>query len=225
MDWKVKHRRCEGTVSVYCTFLLFMKSGLVNAPARWYDIAMKHKSFSAGQVSSLPQWIRIYCLYRRAFPRYERKPFSIIRSMWKKGKTDVWYFENSGRFAGFAATINDSELILLDYLAVSKNMRGQGIGSRILSVLKEFYGGKGLFVEIESAYEAVPNREERLRRKAFYLKNGMQPSCVMASVFDVNMELLCWNCSVDFSTYHAFYRDNYSQWAAQHIIEADYPRE
>ena len=186
---------------------------------------MKHKNFSAGQVSSLLQWLRIYCLYRLAFPRYERKPFSIICSMWKKGKTDVWYFESGGRFAGFATTINDSELILLDYLAVSKHMRGQGIGSRILSGLKEAYAGKGLFVEIESAYEAVPNREERVRRKAFYLKNGMHPSRVMASVFDVNMELLCWNCCVDFPAYHAFYRDNYSQWAAKHIVEADYPGE
>ena len=170
------------------------------------------------------QWLRIYFLYRSAFPRCERKPFRMILSMRRRGKTDVWYYEKKGRFAGFAATINDDELILLDYLAVVKSMRGCGTGRRILRELKECYAGKGLFVEIESAYEAAPNQDERLRRKAFYINNGMQPSRVMASVFGVKMELLCWNCRVDFPGYHSFYRDNYSAWAAKNIVEADYPQ-
>lgn len=150
---------------------------------------MNRKNFIACKVSSPAQWLRIYRLYRPSFPRHERKPFSMILSMWRKGKTDVWYFENNGRFAGLATTINDSELILLDYLAVAKSMRGQGIGSRILHELKQRYNGKGLLVEIESVYEPSPNHEERIQRKQFYLKNGMQPSHVVASVFGVSMEL------------------------------------
>lgn len=184
---------------------------------------MNRMSFSVQRAAKPQQWFRIYRLYRRAFPKYERKPFGIILSMWRKGKTDVWYFESDGRFAGFAATINDDSLILLDYLAVAKGMRGRGNGSRILSELKKRYAGKGLFVEIESACEPASNQEERMRRKQFYIANGMHPSRVMASVFGVKMELLCWNCRVDFCRYHAFYRDNYSAWAAENIIEAEYP--
>lgn len=143
--------------------------------------------------------------------------------MWRKGKTDVWYLCSSGRFAGFATTINDDDLILLDYLAVTEKMRGRGTGSFFLRRMQEHYAGKGIFVEIESEYESVPNRAERIRRKCFYTKNGMQPARVLASVFGVHMELLCWNCSMDFHRYHAFYHDNYSPWAAEHIIEAEYP--
>lgn len=188
-----------------------------------YDKNMNMNCFDAHKAATPLQWLRIYCLYRRTFPRSERKPFQIILSMHRKGKTDVWYFETNRRFAGFATTINDDQLILLDYLAVKKQLRGQGIGSRILRELKQRYRGKGIFTEIESAYEPASNQVERIRRKQFYLANGMLPSRVMASVFGVKMELLCWNCHVDFVRYHAFYRDNYSAWAAKNIIEAEYP--
>ena len=196
---------------------------LVNHAFEWYNSGMNREHFSACMVSSPLQWLRIFHLYRRVFPRNERKPFSIILSMHRRGKTDVWYLRSGGRFAGFATTINDDDLILLDYLAVTKKMRGRGMGGFFLRQMQKYYAGKGIFVEIESEYESVPNRAERIRRKRFYTENGMRPSCVMARVFGVHMELLCWNCSVDFQRYHAFYRENYSPWAAEHIIEAEYP--
>lgn len=186
-------------------------------------VNMSRNDFSARKISSAPQWLRVYGLYRRAFPRDERKPFHMILSMWHGGKTDVWYFEQDGRFAGFASTINGAELILLDYLAVPERLRDRGVGSRALQALKQGYRGKGLFVEIEDPHEAAPNRHERVRRKRFYLNNGFVPARVMAEVFGVRMELLCWNCRVDFPEYRAFYRAHYSAWAAQHIIEAEYP--
>ena len=47
-------------------------------------------------------WLRIRVLYRRAFPRYERKPFAIIRRMRREGRTDLWLAEMDGHFAGLA---------------------------------------------------------------------------------------------------------------------------
>ena len=196
---------------------------IANAAKVVYDVYMNRNGFVVEKIASPLQWLRVYCLYRKAFPRDERKPFGIIVSMARRGKTDVWYCEKGGHFAGFASTINGDDLILLDYMAVGKRMRGRGIGSAMLRKLQEQYAGKGLFVEIESAYEAAVNQVERMRRKRFYLHCGMQPSKVMASVFGVNMELLCWNCSVDFARYHSFYNDHYNPWAAEHIVEAQYP--
>lgn len=186
---------------------------------------MRYEGFHACRVSTPLQWFRIYRLYRNAFPDCERKPFSMIVSMWRKKKTDVWYYEWNGVFAGLATTINEEGLILLDYLAVRKKLQNRGIGSGILNALKQAYAGNGLFVEIESPFEDVKDREERRRRKRFYEKNGMRPAAVMADVFGVRMELLCWNCRMDFARYHGFYRDNYSAWAADHILEAEYPKE
>ena len=183
---------------------------------------MKCPDFSVQRISAPLQWLQVYRLYRRAFPR---KSFRMILSMWRRGRTDVWYARSGRRFAGFASTINADTLILLDYLAVAKDLRGRKIGSGILHTLKESYGGRGIFVEIESAFEPGPDRGERMRRRRFYLRNGMQPLQVMAGVFGVKMELLGWNCRVDFPAYRAFYRDNYSAWAAGHITEEKYPQD
>lgn len=179
--------------------------------------------FEMRRVSGPLEWLRIRMLYQSAFPRSERKPFRMIVETQRSGKGDVWYLKLGRKFAGFASTINSDSLILLDSLAVPRKLRSHGAGSSALRAMQQAYAGKGLFVEIESSFEDTPDRPQRLRRKQFYMKNGLQPMGVMASVFDVKMELLGMNCRVDFRRYHAFYRDNYSPYAADHILEEKYP--
>lgn len=169
----------------------------------------------------ISQWAHIYHLYRKAFPLSERKPFSIIRKMYRKGKTDIWYFRSDGKFAGLVITINGDDHILLDYLAVAEDRRGKGIGSQILQQMRSHYAGKGVFLEIESVYEAAENQAERQRRKQFYIRSGMKSMGVFAVVFGVKMELLGFDCKLSFEEYRAFYRDNYNLWAADHIKKAE----
>lgn len=173
----------------------------------------------------LAHWRKLRRLYRSAFPASERKPFSIIVNMYRKGRTDIWFIEKDGEFLGLAITINGKDMILLDYFAIDPAHRGRGIGSGALKELQRRYEGKGLFVEIESVYDDAPNNEERLHRKQFYLRCGMEPLNVMVRLFGVKMELLGWDCRMDYAGYHAFYRDNYSPWAAEHISEEPYPQE
>ena len=168
----------------------------------------------------LLQWAQVYCLYQKAFPASEKKPFSMIRSMYHKGNSDVWRFTRNGKFAGIIVTINGEENILLDYLAVDAKQRGTGIGSEILRLMKEHYAGKGVFLEIESVYEECENKAERIRRKHFYEKCGMESMDVFVWLFGVKMELMSFGCKMTFEEYHAFYRDNYNQWAADHIQSA-----
>lgn len=163
------------------------------------------------------QWLRLLRLYREAFPTAERKPFGIIYRMYNRGKSDVWCLEMDGQFAGLATTINGDGLILLDYFAVVKKFRGAGVGTAAMAQLQRIYADQGLFVEIESTREEAPNRLEREKRKRFYLAAGMQELKVYAVVFGVKMELLGSRCRMDFERYQAFYRENYSQWAAKNI--------
>ena len=165
-------------------------------------------------------WLRIRLLYQQAFPQNERKPFRIIRRMHKEGRTDIWLAEQDGRFAGLAATINGGDTILLDYFAVAPQMRGQGIGSAFLMGLLALYEGKGFFVEIEAADRDDPTGE-KLRRKQFYLRNGMTEMKVVAILFGVRMELLGRDCHLDFDSYQAFYRIHYNPWAAEHVVRPE----
>ena len=162
-------------------------------------------------------WIRLFVLYRTAFPRSERKPFSIIRKTMKEGRGDVWRVERDGRFAGLAFTINSGHLVLLDYFAVCKKHRGEGIGTAALIQLMEHYGDRGFFLEIETTLAEAPDLKARQKRKDFYLAAGLEPLNVEAILFGVRMELLGIRCSLDFDSYQAFYRDQYSPWAAKHI--------
>lgn len=170
------------------------------------------------QAHGLLQWAKIRKLYKKAFPSSERKPLSIIRSMQKSKKTDVWYFEKDGKFAGFASTINSDDIILIDYLAVDAKCRSKGIGSEILQTLRQYYKGKGVFVEIELADENTDDSDERKKRKRFYIANGMNELNVYACVFGVDMELMGWNCSLDFDGYRSFYREHYNEFASKHIV-------
>ena len=98
----------------------------------------------------------VFMLYRSAFPRCERKPFGRITSMVKAGRADLWTIRKDGRFAGFAATVNGPQVVLLDYLVVAKQFRGRGVGTGAMGLLNESYRDRGFFVEIESTFADAP---------------------------------------------------------------------
>ena len=165
------------------------------------------------------RWLQLYRLYLAAFPAAERKPFSMILGLYRKGKTDIWAVESAGKFRGLAITINSPRIILLDYLAVCESARGQGVGTAVLAQLQQIYSGKGFFLEIESTHEAASNQLQRQNRKRFYLAAGLEEMHTEAMLFGVRMELLGKGCRLDFTQYRNFYRDNYNAWAAEHITE------
>lgn len=170
------------------------------------------------QANSIFDHIKVRKLYRNAFPRAERKPYSVIKKMQKEGRGDFWIYEDKGRFLGFATTINGKNAVLVDYLAVNTNTRGSGVGSAILQDLRRHYGDDKLFLEIETITPLADNNEQRERRKAFYLKNGMQEVGVTANIFETDMELLSFGLTMTFEEYRNFYRDNYNSFAADHIL-------
>lgn len=182
-------------------------------------------TFAAERIRSMADWLRVRRLYGQAFPPGEKKPFGVIIRMHRRGKTDVWCFRHNGRFAGFASTINGEGLIMIDYLAVPEDMRGRGIGARAMAAICDAYADKGVFVEIESPFEPGGDQPERIRRKAFYERCGFTPSHTTADVFGVRYELMGCRCRVDYDAYHAFYAEQYSPWAAEHMTPTPYPDE
>lgn len=171
----------------------------------------------AHKPKTLLQWIQIYILYHKSFPANEKKPFSRILSTYAKGSADVWYLSYKGHFVGLAITINSADTILLDYYAISPRMREYGLGSRFLRSMQKHYAPKGLLLEIESCTPDAPNIKERSRRKEFYLRNRMVPLNINIVLFGVEMELLGYNCQVDFSKYRAIYADNYGELLAKNV--------
>lgn len=164
-------------------------------------------------------WLRLRKLYFSAFPADERKPFGIIRRMFREGKADVWCILSGGDFVGLATIVNGDDLILIDYFAIAKKRRGQGLGRASMECLLELYRDKGVFLEIESPDRPGLDQPQRKKRKEFYCGCGFADLGVKARVFGVPMELLGIGCRLDYAQYRNFYGVNMSPWAADHLEE------
>ena len=173
------------------------------------------------EVSSEAEWELLERLYTEAFPDNERKPFEMIREKHRKKRTDVWVVDEDGEFSGLAITMNSADLVLLDYFAICREKRGNGLGSASLKALFEKYRGKRFFLEVESLAVVADNTEERCRRKQFYRNNGMSELGVYARLFGVEFELLGYECEVSFREYFSLYDDIYGSYASKFLEEIE----
>jgi len=159
-------------------------------------------------------------LYQTAFPRSEKKPYLLIERKCREGSMERMAIEEDGQFLGLAITILHKDIVLLDYFAVSPESRGKGIGSAILKELTVRYPGKRILLEIEDPEEPCKNREDRLRRKAFYLRNGLTVQNYKVWLFGVKMLILTLGGSVTFEEYHETYAEVFTSAIRKRIKKA-----
>ncbi len=160
---------------------------------------------------------KIEQLYKTAFPACERKPFSNMTQKQAAGQVDIFALEENGAFHGLAITMKALDLVLLDYFAIDDQKRSQGFGRSSLQTLFAHYTGKRFFLEIESTREPSANREQRLRRKNFYLHSGMTELGIEAVVFGVPMELLSYRAKLTAAEYVGVYETVYGAAKAAHV--------
>ena len=88
---------------------------------------------------------------RRDFPADELKPRAMIEKLIGQGRYHCYgFFDEAGHPAAYAYTMECEEYVLLDYLAVEPDARGQGIGSQVLPLLGEMIGGRTMLIEAEN---------------------------------------------------------------------------
>jgi len=156
-------------------------------------------------------------LYRSAFPASEKKPFALMRKKAKEGSMEIMAMETEeGEFAGLAITILHKDLVLLDYFAVAPAMRGRGIGSAALQRLFARYPGRRFLLEIEST-RAREAGDYAVKRKHFYLANGMNAMDYEVELFGVQMEIMTHGCAVSFAEYHGIFEEVFGQWTADRV--------
>ena len=150
-------------------------------------------------------------LYLEAFPKYERKPFSLMQETQVRGQVDMWSIMDGESFVGMAVTMKDKDLVLLDYFAIRSDLRGNGYGSKALQLLYKQYEKQRFFLEIESTQVDCENKAQRESRKAFYLRNGLKEVGISALVFETEMELLAHDCTLNFKEYQEIYEHIYGK--------------
>ena len=141
-------------------------------------------------------------IYVEAFPKCERKPFSIILAHNESGAGSVLKIMLDGVLCGFFFTFFYGELAMVDYFAIHKNYRNMGIGEIAISLLREEYSDKKIFLEIEDPGSS----EMAARRLGFYKRCGFLQVGTYVNLFSVDMELLALgDFTVDFKTYFELY--------------------
>lgn len=117
----------------------------------------------------------VYTLYQQAFPKNEQMDLTRLFDELHLGAIYGYYQEN--QLVGFAILCIQSKIAHILYLAVKKEYRDQGIGSYILNDLAKQYDSKKIIVDIEKIKD-TSNKEQRIKRKQFYLKNDFKETDV-----------------------------------------------
>ena len=119
------------------------------------------------------RWIRT--LFLTAFPPEERPPFWVLRRLAGNG-VDWRKIVAEGEDAGFFYILTGEKTAYIFFFAVRPELRGRHIGTEALKTLLQEYEEQTVFLAIEPVEEDVPNPEERIRRKEFYIRCGFRPT-------------------------------------------------
>lgn len=141
-------------------------------------------------------------LYYKAFPKDELKPFELILQKQKDGFVDILALESDGIFVGLAITGTYKNLVLLDYFAIEDDFRNRKFGTTAFNLIKNRYRDKKFFLEIENPENLECNNKlERLRRRNFYLKNGVIELPYFVDLLGVEVKILA---NTDILTYEEY---------------------
>jgi len=118
------------------------------------------------KLESEPEFEIIKSLYLTAFPPEERREYiELIKHINIENCTVTLIYSNQ-KVAGFFILWNFNDFVFLEHFAIESELRGQGIGERVLSQIRENLN-KPVILETE-----IPADEIAIRRVSFYLRNG-----------------------------------------------------
>ena len=120
-------------------------------------------------------------IYERSFPPEEQVPMSELRRSAERDEVSflAWIDpslpageDGAGNVVALTFSFVFPDLFYLGFLAVDGRTRSAGYGSRILTHFRERYAGIPQLLEIEPLTREAANYQQRLRRLAFYERNG-----------------------------------------------------
>lgn len=139
-------------------------------------------------------------LYRKHivqdFPSSERPNLEGFRRRIIKYNEQVFIYEENEIEKGYCIIADLDEYILVSFLAVYKETRGQGIGTKILKEIEEKYSNKkGIILEVENPEFAENEKEKNIQEKRikFYQKSNFKivPN-LNVKLFMVNFKIMIY---------------------------------
>lgn len=145
-------------------------------------------------------------LYETAFPYEERRDMPEQRRIMAHPDYHFTLLTQDGQMMGIVLYWQTETFLFLEHLATKPTLRGKGLGSAVLALLKE--KGLPIILEIEP-----PTDEITMRRRDFYLRNGfhMTEHHHIQAKFrhddeDLVLKILSFPTKVDKGQYDSFHR-------------------
>ena len=133
----------------------------------------------------------------RDFPESELKPFAAVRGLMRRGLYEPLALYENGALAAYAwqTVLPDCETALLDYFAVRYDLRGSGVGTAALGLVRDYDAMRvhDLVLECEHPAEA-PDPSIARRRIGFYLRAGARATALESRVFGTRYAVLALPC-------------------------------
>lgn len=150
---------------------------------------------------------KVIDLYREAFPGAQRLPTSFLRYKLRHGKKgfDVLYDDDD--WIGLLYSIEYRDIVFVQFLAISESFRSQGYGSKVMDSMRSMRSGKKIVLNIEELDDKAENYQQRIKRKAFYEKNGFSCSGYIVKEPDGRHEMLISGGSISKEEIEAMYKD------------------
>lgn len=145
-------------------------------------------------------------VYNESFPEYERRPFKKILKASTAGQIEMFVLEHHFKNVGIVTAFLDGDYVLIEYFAIDKEFRGGGFGALALQQILLRYQNHTMFLEIEYPEFSADNNIQRLRRKMFYLTNGMYAVDYHINLFGTHMEILTNGQPFQQNKAHALYK-------------------
>ena len=111
-------------------------------------------------------------IYTEAFPPEERK-FSLSQMLEAPiFKSDMNAYYYNGKIIGLSVVMNLKTFVYGLFLAIDKTERSRGYGGKVVDKLIRDCGDAPFVFSIEDPSEECDNKEQRIRREAFYFKHN-----------------------------------------------------
>lgn len=136
---------------------------------------------------------KVIKLYNEAFPKEERIPIWLLKLLARKSKANFYGIYDNEKFVGLIYNIYYKDIVFIFYLAIDKELRGQGYGSKVLEHIKYKYSKHRIILSIEQVNKNSSNYKQRMKRKEFYVKNGFKDANYTIKERNVIYEMLYYN--------------------------------
>ncbi len=151
--------------------------------------------------NDFPDFDKIEALAKEAFPPSEYVPPRAFLMNAAKNEVDFWALYDKEQFVGYVVVRHKMGFAYLFFLAIVKEVRNKGYGTKALKLLEDLYPGDTQIVDFEMVDENAENYDVRVRRKNFYLRNGYKEINLFYYFNGENFEIMSKSLPFDFEKF------------------------